>query len=298
MKRRNFIKSASLAAAVLSLNKQDALAALINTQEYNFLTLRDSIGIFTEAGGTIGWLNSDEGYLVIDAQFPHSASHLIDELKKLGSKSFNYLINTHHHGDHTAGNIAFKGLVGKVVAHNNSLINQKAVAKRSDKESEQLYPDTVFTESWELKTGKESVKAHYFGPGHTNGDAIIHFQNANIVHMGDLVFNRRYPFIDKSAGADIGNWIQVLQKAMDTFDRDTLFIFGHSLDPEKVVGSQADLKAFQNYLSSLLDHVGSQIKSGRSLDEILKTESIPGAPEWQGDGIERSLNAAYQELNQ
>src|SRR5690606_21436929 len=132
----------------------------------------------------------------------------------------------------------------------------------------------------------------------TNGDAIIHFQNANIVHMGDLVFNRRYPFIDKSAGADIGNWIQVLQKAMDTFDRDTLFIFGHSLDPEKVVGSQADLKAFQNYLSSLLDHVGSQIKSGRSLDEILKTESIPGAPEWQGDGIERSLNAAYQELNQ
>jgi len=298
MKRRNFIKNASLAAALVTFSKQNTWAKLLRLQDYNFLTLRDSIGVFTEAGGTIGWLDAEEGYLVIDAQFPHSAPHLIAELQKLGSKPFNYLINTHHHGDHTAGNIAFKGLVGKVVAHNNSLINQKTVAKRSGTESEQLYPDTVFTESWELKTGKEFIKAHYFGAGHTNGDAIIHFQNANIVHMGDLVFNRRYPFIDKSAGADIASWIQVLQKSMDTFDRDTLFIFGHSLDPEKIIGSQADLKAFQNYLSSLLDVVGTKVKAGQSLEEILKIESIPGAPEWQGDGIERSLNAAYQELTQ
>lgn len=281
MKRRNFIRNISLTTAALTLGQQHAFSALLKPQDYNFLTLRDSIGIFTEAGGTIGWLAADEGYLVVDAQFPHSAPHLIAELKKQGSKPFNYLINTHHHGDHTAGNIAFKGLVGKVVAHNNSLINQKAVAKRSGKESEQLYPDTVFTESWELKTGKEFVKAHYFGAGHTNGDAIIHFQNANIVHMGDLVFNRRYPFIDKSAGADIKNWIQVLQTAMDTFDRDTLFIFGHSLDPEKVIGSQADIKAFQRYLHALLDVVNSKIKSGQSLEQILKIDSIPGAPEWQ-----------------
>lgn len=298
MKRRDFIQNTSLTAALLSFSTKSAWAALMRPQDYNFMTLRDSIGIFTEAGGTIGWLDADEGYLVIDAQFPHSAAHLIAELKKLGSKPFSYLINTHHHGDHTAGNIAFKGLVGKVVAHNNSLINQKAVAKKSGKESEQLYPDTVFTESWELKTGKEFIKAHYFGAGHTNGDAIVHFQNANIVHMGDLVFNRRYPFIDKSAGADIASWIQVLQKAMDTFDRDTLFIFGHSLDPEKVVGGQADLKAFQDYLSSLLEVVSSKIKAGESREEIMKIASIPGASEWQGDGIERSLDAAYQELTQ
>lgn len=298
MKRRRFITNAGLAAAVLSLRKQSALAGLLLPQDYNFIRLRDSIGIFTEAGGTIGWLDADEGYLVIDAQFPHTATHLIAELNKLGSKPFNYLINTHHHGDHTAGNIAFKGLVGKIVAHSNSLINQKTVAKRGGTENEQLFPDTVFTKSWELKTGKEFIKAHYFGAGHTNGDAIIHFQNANIVHMGDLVFNRRYPFIDKSAGANIANWIEVLQQAMDTFDRDTLFIFGHSRDPEKVIGSQADIKAFQNYLYSLLKVVNEKIKAGQSLQQILKIDSIPGAPEWKGDGIERSLNAAYQELTE
>src|SRR5690606_41658231 len=150
----------------------------------------------------------------------------------------------------------------------------------------------------ELRTGEDVIKAQYVSAVHSNGGAIIQFQTANNVHMGDLVFNRRYPFIDTSAGADIASWIQVLQKSMDTFDRDTLFIFGHSLDPEKIIGSQADLKAFQNYLSSLLDVVGTKVKAGQSLDEILKIESIPGAPDLRGDGIERSLNAAYQELTQ
>src|SRR5690606_2779307 len=129
-----------------------------------------------------------------------------------------------------------------------------------------------------------------------NGDAMIHFQNANIVHTGDLVFNRRYPFIDRSAGANIKNWINVLQKAMDQFDNDTLFVFGHSLDPEKYTGNKADIKAFQSYLESLLTCVGGQVKANQSLEELLKTPSIPGAPEWQGDGIQRSLQAAYDEL--
>jgi len=296
MERRKFLSASALALGVLTLNSKSLLAAF-QDQGYNFKSLRNKIGVFTEKGGTIGWLNSSDGFVVVDAQFPDSATHVIAELKKLGNKSFTHLINTHHHGDHTAGNISFKGMVGSVVAHNNSRINQIANAKKQGSEGEQLYPDTIFTKSWELKTSDELIKAHYFGAAHTNGDALIHFENANIVHMGDLVFNRRYPFIDKSAGANIQNWIKVLQTAMDTFDNDTLFIFGHSLDPEKITGNKADLKAFQNYLESLLTVVSAKIKAQQSLEEILKIQSIPGAPEWKGDGIERSLNAAYEELS-
>lgn len=292
MKRRNFIASSGLALGLLTLNRNSLFGAL-QENGYTFKALRNNIGIFTEKGGTIGWLNSADGIVVVDSQFPDSAAHAISELKKLGNRSFSHLINTHHHGDHTAGNIAFKGLVGSVVAHSNSLLNQKKSASNA---SEQLFPDTVFSKSWELKTSDEIVKAHYFGAAHTNGDAMIHFQNANIVHMGDLVFNRRYPFIDRSAGADIKNWISVLDQAMSTFDSDTLFIFGHSRDPEKVTGNHADIKAFQNYLQSLLSFMESKVKDKVSLEEILKTQSIPGAPEWQGDGIERSLKAAYEEL--
>ena len=292
MKRRNFIASSGLALGLLTLNRNSLFGAL-QESGYTFKALRNNIGIFTEKGGTIGWLNSADGIVVVDSQFPDSAAHAIAELKKLGNRSFSHLINTHHHGDHTAGNIAFKGLVGSVVAHSNSLLNQKKSASNA---SEQLFPDTVFSKSWELKTSDEIVKAHYFGAAHTNGDAMIHFQNANIVHMGDLVFNRRYPFIDRSAGADIKNWISVLDQAMSTFDSDTLFIFGHSRDPEKVTGNHADIKAFQNYLQSLLSFMESKVKDKVGLEEIMKTQSIPGAPEWQGDGIERSLKAAYEEL--
>jgi glyoxylase-like metal-dependent hydrolase (beta-lactamase superfamily II) len=160
-----------------------------------------------------------------------------------------------------------------------------------------LFADTVFNDQWKTKVGSHRINAQYYGAGHTNGDAIIHFEDANIAHMGDLMFNRRFPFIDRTAGANIRSWIQVLDKAMNKFDSDTLFIFGHSLDPEKVTGKKEDLKAMQNYLEKLLLFVANQKKAGKSKEEILKATSIPGAEDFKGQGIERSLTAAYDELS-
>lgn len=157
-------------------------------------------------------------------------------------------------------------------------------------------PDTTFGTKWSAKVGNENIKAYYYGSGHTNGDAIYHFENANIVHVGDLVFNRKFPYIDRENGAHIGNWITALDKIQNQFDNDTLFIWGHSLDPEKVTGNKADVKAYQNYLQNLLTFVGGEIKAGKSKEDILKTTTIPNAPEWKGEGIERSLTAAYDEL--
>lgn len=296
MERRNFIRNSALAMALLSIYKTDVFARQEVLRAYNFKALRNDVGIFTEQGGTIGWLNSSNSFVVVDAQFPATAPHVIEELKKLGEKPFKYLINTHHHGDHTAGNISFKGLAEKVVAHQNSMINQKRGAEKANNLDKQLLPDTTFGTKWTAKVGKENIKAYYYGSGHTNGDAVYHFENANIVHVGDLVFNRRFPYIDRENGAHIGNWITALDKILTQFDNDTLFIWGHSLDPEKVTGNKADVKAFQNYLQNLLTLVGSEIKAGKSKEDILKITTIPNAPEWQGEGIQRSLNAAYDEL--
>jgi cyclase len=296
MERRNFIKNSALAMALLSIYKTDVFAQQNLLRAYNFKPLRNNVGIFTEQGGTIGWLNSSSGFAVVDAQFPASAPHVIEELKKLNEKPFKYLINTHHHGDHTSGNIAFKGLAEKVVAHQNSLTNQKKTAEKANNLDKQLLPDTTFGTGWKAKIGDEKISAYYYGSGHTNGDAVYHFENANIVHVGDLVFNRRFPYIDRENGAHIGNWIIALDKIQHQFDQDTLFIWGHSLDPEKVTGTKADVKAYQNYLQSLMTFVGAEIKAGKTKEDILKATTIPGAPEWQGDGIQRSLGAAYDEL--
>ncbi|MES2447575.1 MAG: MBL fold metallo-hydrolase [Bacteroidota bacterium] len=294
MQRRKFIQNSALAAAVLALYKGDAFANPFRA--YQFKELRNGVGVFLEQGGTIAWLNSSSGYVAVDSQFPASAAHVIDELKKLGDKPFKYLLNTHHHGDHTGGNIAFKGLVEHVVAHENSLINQKLAAEKANNLAQQLLPDVTFGKGWKAPVGNEKISAYYYGSGHTNGDVVYHFENANVVHVGDLVFNRRFPYIDQANGAHIGNWITALDKIYNQFDKDTIVVTGHSLDPEKVVGDKENVKAFKNYLESLLAFVGAEIKAGKTKEDILKATTIPGAPEWKGDGIARSLTAAYTEL--
>ena len=259
--------------------------------------LTDNIGIFTERGGTIAFHFSKEGIIVVDAQFPDTAQHLIDELKKRNDQPFHLLINTHHHGDHTAGNIAFRDLATRVLAHENSLINQKRVAVANKTEEKQFYPNQTFAKDWEENAGKEKIGLYYYGAAHTNGDAIIHFKHANIAHMGDLVFNRRHPFVDRGAGANIQGWINVLDSAMKKFDKKTIFVCGHSGTGYDVKGQKDMLLAFHDYLGNVIKFVGDEMKAGKTKEEILKATEIPGSPEWKGDGIERPLQAAYEELN-
>lgn len=259
--------------------------------------VRGNVSVFSEKGGTIGFVHTKNHFAVVDSQFQDQATHLINELKKIDQKPIKYLINTHHHGDHTSGNIAFKGLVEHVIAHENSLKNQTAAALKNKTEDKQLYPDVTFSDKWKAKIDSETIKVHYFGAGHTNGDALIHFEHSNVLHMGDLMFNRRYPFIDKSAGANINSWITVLDKTISTFDKDTIFIFGHAFDPEKITGTTEDIKVFKDYLEKLLLHVDAAIREGKSKEEILKITAINGVSEIKGDGIIRSLTAAYEELS-
>ncbi|MBC7654738.1 MAG: MBL fold metallo-hydrolase, partial [Oligoflexus sp.] len=214
--------SSGFTLAALALNKFTSFAAMKDfAAAYNIKMINDKMGVFTEQGGTILFLLSEKGLIVVDSQYPDPAKHLIEELKKKSDKPFDLLINTHHHGDHTGGNIAFKGLVNGVVAHKNSLANQKRVAEAATsagkKNAEQYYPTLTFDKEWKYKNGDDTIKAYYFGAGHTNGDAMIYFPDHKVVHMGDLVFNRRFPYIDKTSGADIKSWIKVLDKAMSTF---------------------------------------------------------------------------------
>ena len=298
MNRRNFIQKSALTIGAFTLLPNGLWAKSVIDTPYKIKEVRRGVSVFTEKGGTIAYLNSPQGMVVVDSQFPEQSQHLIDELKKQSANPFKLLINTHHHGDHTGGNISFKGLVEHVVAHQNSLLNQKTVAQKQKTEEKQLYPDVTFSDNWKQKVGKEHFKAHYFGAGHTNGDAVIHFENANVAHMGDLLFNRRYPFVDRTAGANVNSWIKVLDKTLNTFDNETIFVFGHAFDPEKITGNKEDIKAFKNYLEKLLVFVDSEIKAGKSKEEVIKATAIPGVTEWKGDGIGRGLQSAYEELTE
>jgi cyclase len=295
MNRRSFIQNSAFTFGALTFAQKNLLASFFE-DPWKITMLRNDIGIFTEKGGTIAFLLSKKGIVVVDSQFPDQSKHLIDELKKKSDAAFSLLINTHHHGDHSSGNISFKGIVGHVLAHENSLKNQKASAIASKSEDKQLYPDQTYTDTWCQKAGKEKICLYYYGAGHTNGDSFVHFQHANIVHAGDLVFNRRHPFVDRGAGANMKSWIEVIDKALNKFDNETIYVFGHSGTGYEVTGKADELKKFRDYLGNVLKFVDGEIKSGKTKEEILKATLIPGGEEFKTDGIQRPLQAAWEEL--
>jgi len=303
MNRRSFVKNTALTFGALTIAQQKIFSALFSKTNgaapppWMFHMMTDKVGVFTESGGTIGFMIDDKGIVVVDSQFPTTAPHLITELQKKGGDTpIKYLINTHHHGDHTGGNIAFKGLVKHVVAHENSKKNQKRVAINNKTLDKQLLPTKTYDDTWQKQVGDESIAMHYFGPAHTDGDSFIHFENTNIVHVGDLMFNRRHPFVDRSAGANINNWIKVLHKATKRFDDNTSYIFGHAAEGYNIVGKADDLKKFSDYLEAVLKFAESEIRAGKTKEGFLKNTTFPGIGEWKGDGISRPLSAAWDEV--
>ncbi len=295
MHRRSFIQNSAFAIGALTLAQHKMITDLFE-DPWKITMLRNDTGIFTERGGTIAFLLSKKGIVVVDSQFPEQSQHLVDELKKKNKSPFKLVVNTHHHGDHTAGNITFKGIAEHVVAHENSKKNQETSAKNQKSEDKQLYPDKTYTDTWCENIGNEKICLSWHGAAHTNGDSFVHFEHANIVHCGDLVFNRRHPYVDRGSGANIKSWINVLDKGINKFDGDTIFVFGHSGAGYEITGKTVDLEKFRDYLGSVLKFVDGEIKAGKTRDEILKATEIPGEPEWKGDGINRPLTAAYEEL--
>ena len=295
MQRRDFLRSSVFSIGALTLSQQKIFTSLFD-DPWKITMLKNDIGIFTEKGGTIAFMLAKDGIVTVDSQFPEQSQHLVDELKKRSTNPFRLLINTHHHGDHSSGNISFKGIVGHVLAHENSLKNQKRVAELNKTVDKQLYPDQTFGTLWSDQESKEKIDLYYFGTAHTDGDAIIHFRHSNIAHMGDLVFNRIHPFVDRSAGANVKSWMEVLDKTLKQFDKKTIYIFGHAAQGYQVTGTRDDVKAFRDYLEQVYNFVNAQVKKGISQEDLVKIKALPFETEWKGDGLDRPFKAIYEEL--
>jgi glyoxylase-like metal-dependent hydrolase (beta-lactamase superfamily II) len=157
----------------------------------------------------------------------------------------------------------------KVVAHAQADEHMRQPPGGQQVPADQLFPDTTFTETWSADVGDERISARHYGRAHTSGDAVITFERANVVHMGDLMFNQRHPVVDRAAGATIRNWMTVLERTTRDHANDTVYIFGHAKTGLPVTGSRADLTGFREYFGALLAFVESQVKAGRSREEVV-----------------------------
>lgn len=269
-----------------------------------FTELRRNVGIFTGRGGTIGWVINPGGLLIVDTQYPDSARNCLDGLKtRAPGRSIDLIINTHYHRDHTGGNGVFRDSTKQIVAHARVPELQKADYARQQAGQSTLppmpaptFPDKTFAETFNAEIGDERIRARHHGPAHTGGDVLVALERANIVHMGDLMFNRLHPFVDREAGASAINWIAALERVVAQYDNDTLFIFGHAGAKWPVTGGKAELLVQRDYLTALVDFTRAKIKEGTPREVFIKiTEPLPKFPD-HGPLLERALAGTFDEL--
>lgn len=296
--RRDFVKTSMLAgvAGVVPAAPAAAQPAAAPPAPAVFTPLRRNVGIFNQRGGTIGWLVSPDGLLVVDSQFADTAPNLLAGLKERSPRQIDVLINSHHHPDHTGGNGVLRPAAKQIVAHVRAAENLKVQSERA--KTTPTMPDVTFPDTWSVTLGDETVRARHWGPAHTGGDVSIHFEQANVVHLGDLLNNRGYANVDGPAGASVHGWIQVLEKMAAAYPADALYVFGHAEAGHPFIGTRGDLHYQRDYFTAVVEMARRARREGRAKEELAQVEVLPKFEHHGGIkarlGI--ALTLAYDEL--
>jgi cyclase len=295
--RRGFVKVSALglAGGALAARRLSGMGPALRAE---FTPLRRNVGIFTERGGVVGWLINSDGVLVVDSQFADTAPLLLEGLRQRSSRPIDALVNSHHHPDHTGGNAVLREAVDRIVAHERADENLRNSARARGQEDPAAFPDTTFSDRWSVSIGDETVSLRHFGAAHTGGDAAIHFEQANVVHMGDLVNNRGWPNIDAGAGGSVHGWVEVLEAVMPAYPADAIYVFGHNEAGAPPTGSREDVAFQRDYFLAVIETAGRALAAGRSRDEATALESLPGFENFGGTQtrLPLAVGVAYDEL--
>ncbi len=227
--------------------------------EITTIPVATNIYMLMGAGGNIGVSVGDDGLLIVDAQYAPLSEKIKAALLMLGKGSPTYLLNTHYHGDHTGGNINF-GEHTLIVAHEN--VRARLISEDSPGVA---LPKVIFKQQTSIYFNAGEVRLVHMPAGHTDGDSIVFFIQANVVHMGDHYFKDRFPYVDLAAGGTVDGLIVNVGKALHEIDADTRVIPGHGS-----LASREDLQNYYDMLVATSEMVTSQINDGRSIDELLQ----------------------------
>jgi cyclase len=239
-------------------------------------------------GGNIAVSTGPDGVLMVDDQFAPLAEKITAAIEKLDHGPIKFLLNTHWHGDHTGGNAHF-GKKANIVAHTNV---RKRLADKSDTVREAL-PVVTFDNSASVHINGEEVKLIYLGPGHTDGDSIIHFTKSGVFHMGDQFFNGRFPFVDLGSGGDVAGLLKNIEAALKLIPADAKIIPGHG-----ALAAKADLEKYRDMLVETTGLVKKAIADGKSLADV-KAAGVPEKYKDWGTGFinaSRWLEISYNSL--
>jgi len=241
-----------------------------NQQDVEFKTTNVSGNVYMlqGRGGNIGAINGSDGILIVDDDYRTMSQKLSDALKALGSAKPRFILNTHWHGDHTEGN-EFFGKDSTIFAHVNVRKRMSQVNTIFGREVPaspiHAWPIITYTESMGIYVNGEEIKAVHFPSGHTDGDTVVFFTKANVVHLGDDFFVGRFPFVDLDSGGSVQGLIHNIATLITLIKPDAKLIPGHG--PLSTID---DLRAYYRMLVDTSNIVQDGMKAGKSLDDLKK----------------------------
>ncbi len=226
-------------------------------------------------GGNIGVSTGPDGVYMIDDKFARFGQEIIDVVATLSDKPISYVLNTHHHGDHTGANVELKAVGATIVAHDNvrarmgTAYQNKAFGREQAARDAALWPTLTFSDELTLWFNGDAVHAIHIPSAHTDGDSIVHFSNANIIHLGDNYFKGMLPFVDVDSGGSIQGMIKAQQIAYDLADDNTKIIPGHG-----PLSTKAELGESIKILQAIHDRVKARMDAGESLEAIVAADPL------------------------
>ena len=250
------------------------------------------------AGGNIGVSVGDDGLLIVDDQFAPLADKIRAALKGIADKKLHFILNTHWHGDHTGGNVAF-GPEATIIAHDNVrkrlATEQKSTVFNSTTppSPKEALPVITFDQTLTVHFNGEDIRAIHYPKGHTDGDSVIFFSASNVVHLGDDFFAGRFPFVDLESGGSVEGLIKNIGEIIAKIPEGAKLIPGHG-----PISTLDDLKSYHRMLQQTTEIVRGKISAGKTLDQI-KSEGLPA--EWTpwGTGFiktDRWVETIYKSL--
>jgi glyoxylase-like metal-dependent hydrolase (beta-lactamase superfamily II) len=224
------------------------------------------------AGGNIGVSAGDDGIVVIDDQYAPLAPKIKEALRTISDKPIKFIINTHYHGDHTGGNVEF-GREAPIVAQTNVrkrlASGSKIMGRDTPPAPAVALPILTYDDTVTVHVNGEDIRATYYPNGHTDGDSIIFFPQANVIHMGDDFFNGHFPFIDVDNGGSAKGMLAAVDKVLATMPADAKVIPGHG-----DLSDKAGLQKFADMLRGTQQAVAAALKAGKSLDQMKKDKVL------------------------
>ena len=252
------------------------------------------------AGGNIGLSVGNDDAFLIDDQYAPLTAKIKAAVATVTPKPVRFVLNTHWHGDHTGGNEAMAGSGAIIVAHENvrrRMSKEQFLAvfnARTPASPRAALPVITFSDTISFYVNDDTLYTFHVRNAHTDGDAIILFRKANVVHMGDTFFNGFYPFIDVSTGGSLPGMVSAANQALAMTNSATRFIPGHG-----PLATRADLERYRDMLATVQQRVGKLVARRRTLKQVLDAKPLADLDAQWGKGFlkpEQFLTIAYESL--